>query len=136
MSMEYKWPQCLLGSDRGSPATTYSRHRHKVQVRGGTGVSDVCLSHVPVRDGRPTSGLLSNNMATSSFNRNPTGKNQFDLRKCTCALNAWTSTACLARADNEILSNALKKYHREQLTNNKQISQRLAAEYGIKMRCG
>jgi hypothetical protein len=74
-------------------------------------------------------------MATSSFNRNPTGKNQFDLRKCSCVPNARTSTACLARADDEILSDALKKYHREQLTDNKQISQRLAAEYGIKMRC-
>jgi hypothetical protein len=39
------------------------------------------------------------------------------------------------KADSEVLVAALQTYHREQLSNNRKISERLLADHGIKMRC-
>ncbi len=70
-----------------------------------------------------------------SFNRNPTGKNQHNLRnRASFCHRSLSSSLSLAGAEDETLRAALEKYHREKLANNKIISLRLFAEHGIQMR--
>ena len=40
----------------------------------------------------------------------------------------------VAKADDTVLAEALESYHREKLTNNEKISERLKREHGITMR--
>jgi len=71
----------------------------------------------------------------ASHTRNPTGKNQHNLRELLCLLEKQLLTLIpLASADDATLKDALLKYHREKLTNNRAISERLKAEYNIIMR--
>ncbi|KAF8884384.1 hypothetical protein BD779DRAFT_1472147 [Infundibulicybe gibba] len=57
-------------------------------------------------------------MASTSYNRNPSGNNQY---------------GAVLKADDEVLICALEKYHRELLSSNKKIAARLAADHGIIM---
>ncbi|KAF9457276.1 hypothetical protein BDZ94DRAFT_1314366 [Collybia nuda] len=57
-------------------------------------------------------------MTSLSHNRNPTGKNQH---------------GGIPGADDPILCDALRKYHRERLVNNGTISSRLRSDHGIEM---
>jgi hypothetical protein len=71
------------------------------------------------------------------FNRNPAGKNQYGLireysQPCVHVFSKANSKA--AKADDESLVKALESYHREKLTNNQKISERLKREHGITMR--
>lgn len=75
----------------------------------------------------------------ASHNRNPGGKNQHgDVRKCYIPL--WGEqfgadlTSCAAKADDEEFANIMKIYHREKISSNKKISERLFSDHGIKMR--
>ena len=78
-----------------------------------------------------------------SHNRNTHGKNQHEAI-CKCLVSCDSSLGPLsqyiflffwiAKADDKVLSSALRQSHRELLTNNKKISARLFSEHGIKMR--
>ncbi|KAF8967102.1 hypothetical protein BDZ97DRAFT_1903511 [Flammula alnicola] len=57
--------------------------------------------------------------SSSSHNRNPKGKNQFDP---------------VLTADSSILQEALEKYHRRLITDNKRISDLLLADHNIEMK--
>ena len=59
-------------------------------------------------------------------------RNKCQVRK---SYRLLTPIHVLAKANDEVLANALRKYHGELLTNNKKISARLLSEYGIGMRC-
>ena len=70
------------------------------------------------------------------FNRNPSGKNQYGSIR-----EYFKHSACMdwlnemaAKASDATLAEALESYHREKLTNNETISERLKHEYGITMR--
>lgn len=71
-------------------------------------------------------------------NRNARGHNQYGLKRASFMLlsesilrtNPFTTKV---QASNPTLKSALDEYHREKLTDNKVISQRLAAEHGIHM---
>ncbi|KAF8343257.1 hypothetical protein F5887DRAFT_1076007 [Amanita rubescens] len=74
---------------------------------------------------------------TRSYNRNPSGKNQYS--PCGVFLTTLFPSelnygfAIVATIDDPLLAEALEKYHREKLDNNRLISQRLKADYGIEM---
>ena len=66
-------------------------------------------------------------------NRNPSGKNQYEsIREFFqhSAYMDWLNKKA-AKAGNATLAEALESYHREKLTNNYTISERLKREYGI-----
>lgn len=74
----------------------------------------------------------------SSYNRNPTGKNQHGgIRESYTAVAMYTSLTqkfFTAAADDQALLAAFNTYHREKLTNNSIISERLLKEHNIRMR--
>ncbi len=72
-----------------------------------------------------------------TYNRNPSGKNQYSpcgvflITLFLSELNYGFSN--VATIDDPLLVEALEKYHREKLDNNRLISQRLKTDYGIEM---
>jgi hypothetical protein len=71
----------------------------------------------------------------ADFNRNPTGKNQWNLRELWPMLIPCVLVIVnLAQIDDERLRDALFEYHRKRLTNNKEIAALLEREHGIVMR--
>jgi hypothetical protein len=74
--------------------------------------------------------------SSSSHNRNSKGKNQFDP-VCESDLISIVQMLILftpVPADSPILQDALKKYHRHLITDNKRISDLLLADYNIEMK--
>ena len=74
-----------------------------------------------------------------SHNRNPLGHNQHGP-VCKCLIYAHhceysINISILVKADDPTLHTALEKYHREGLTNDEKICERLAREYDIVMKC-
>jgi hypothetical protein len=69
---------------------------------------------------------------------NPTGKNQHGAtHMCLihgCPYAQYNCLTLTAKADDEVLTDALHQYHKELLTNNKKISARLFSDQDIKMR--
>jgi hypothetical protein len=73
-----------------------------------------------------------------SHNRNPLGRNQHGpVCKCLIFIHCeyGINASILVKADDSTLHPALEKYHREGLTNDKKISERLMREYDIDMKC-
>jgi hypothetical protein len=75
--------------------------------------------------------------SSSSHNRNPKGKNPFDP---VCESGFLISNVQLliffgtVTADSPILQEALKKYHRQLITDNNRISEPLLADHNIEMK--
>jgi hypothetical protein len=75
--------------------------------------------------------------SSSSHNRNPKGKNQFDP---VCESDSLISIIQLpilfaaVSADSPILQEALEKYHHRLITDNKRISDLLLADHKIDMK--
>jgi hypothetical protein len=74
---------------------------------------------------------------SSSHNRNPKGKNQFDP---VCESGFLISIVqpliffATVTADSPILQEALEKYHRQLITDNNRISELLLADHNIEMK--
>ena len=69
------------------------------------------------------------------FNRNPSGKNQYgSIREYLESCDTHRANGESAKADDTTLVAALESYHREKLTSNDMISERLKREYNITMR--
>jgi hypothetical protein len=79
--------------------------------------------------------------SSSTFNRNPEGKNQYGT---VCESNSrfvlvliqvlYMIYRILVTADSQLLQDALNKYHRRLITDNRRISELLLAEYDIDMK--
>ena len=85
-----------------------------------------------------TQSTASHLFLMSSHNRNPGGKNQHKpVRKSLLcyAHPDFRTESILADANDPILSEALIRYHREGISSNAHIKQRLLAETGISAGC-
>ena len=74
----------------------------------------------------------------SAHNRNPTGNNQYGhVRKSRFRLSPsiWTQLLISADIDDEKLTEALKRYHREGKTSNVEIKDLLKHELDYDLRC-
>ena len=76
--------------------------------------------------------------SSNSHNRNPEGKNQYGHvgePKISSQLYVIVYPhIILVSANDPVLQEALRKYHRELVTDNNKISERLLADYRIEMK--
>jgi hypothetical protein len=111
--------------------------RPELQIRKIDASASLLGPHIKCRFGhRIVSGPRSYQCLTTVTLREETSMEQSVCISCMKLYrnDKLTSVTILAKADDEILANALRQYHRELLSNNKKILARLFSEHGITMR--